>query len=362
MPKKPDLPRKKGGKRFESIDKLPSGRWRARWHVNGERQSRVFLTKRDAQAHLAILRADKYRGPIAPPQARKPLSEWLGLWMASVTPNVAPQSARSYRTAVNHLNEALGSTPLDVLAPSDVQHFVNEFSATHAPNSTAAVVQVLRAALKQAQAQRLISLDPMAGVKMPRKSGTSKREAPTPDEVALLIEKVYGHHAGAVHLMTMTGCRWGEAYAVSKSDFHFEREGGSTIVFRASLQQNGKVRPFTKTGAVRIVPLDENLAEHLAVVARWAKTEHLFPQMTYTRWRNTVWLPACDRASLPGLQPHDLRRFVATQLDLAGVSQRARMDLLGHTSALVASRYLLRTTEAARQATSALEAAFNSEA
>jgi integrase len=43
-----------------------------------------------------------------------------------------------------------------------------------------------------------------------------------------------------------------------------------------------------------------------------------------------VWVPACQRAGLPGLGFHDLRRTNATLLVASGASIRDAQELLGH--------------------------------
>ena len=52
-----------------------------------------------------------------------------------------------------------------------------------------------------------------------------------------------------------------------------------------------------------------------------------------TDFRSRVWVPACQRAGLAGLEFRDLRRSMATRMAASGTSIRDAMDLFGHADA-----------------------------
>lgn len=338
--------------------KLPSGSYQARWIVNGKRLSRTFATKKDANAFLLTIKADRLRGPLAPPVARKPLASWCRGWLETVKPFVSDQTYRTYGTTVRAIEaHAIGSIPLDVLGPSDVQHWVNEYSKTHSTNTTANALGVLKTALLAAKAQRVIRDLPTDGVRAPKRKTTLPDSVPTAEEIRKLVD-AFGKgltHGTATLVMTLTGCRWSEAYGLKPADI-----GDETITFRRTMGPYGKAHDGLKAGDERTVPVPVTLIRLLqgvsAITVSQKRSEFLFPVTSYRHWLRSVWNVACKEAGVE-IRPHDLRRFAATQLDLAGVSQRGRMDLLGHSSAQVSAKYLKRTSEGALQAREALEAA-----
>ncbi len=75
----------------------------------------------------------------------------------------------------------------------------------------------------------------------------------------------------------------------------------------------------------------------------------------YTNWRRRVWLPACQRAELTGLQFHDLRRTNATVLAQRGVDPKTSQGRLGHSDIrLTFGVYAQLTTAADRAAAESL--------
>ena len=79
----------------------------------------------------------------------------------------------------------------------------------------------------------------------------------------------------------------------------------------------------------------------------------------YTTWRRDVWVPACERAGLPGLRFHDLRSNAATAMVAAGVDLKTAQVRLGHASpTLTLGIYARATSTADRRAAEAVGARF----
>lgn len=83
-----------------SIRKLPSGRFQARYRVDGIEYAApgVFRTRQDATAYLAQVRTDLGRGVWTDPLAGKvPLSEYAWRWLAE-RPNLRPRTRELYES------------------------------------------------------------------------------------------------------------------------------------------------------------------------------------------------------------------------------------------------------------------------
>jgi integrase len=53
----------------------------------------------------------------------------------------------------------------------------------------------------------------------------------------------------------------------------------------------------------------------------------------------TAWRTAVDKAGLPGLRPHDLKRSAIRNMIRAGLPERIAMDLTGHRTRSMHDRY-----------------------
>lgn len=69
-----------------SIDKLPSGRWRARYRdPQGRSRSKTFDRKRDAERYLSASSTDMERGRWTDPQGgRITIGSWAERYLATV--------------------------------------------------------------------------------------------------------------------------------------------------------------------------------------------------------------------------------------------------------------------------------------
>jgi integrase len=105
-----------------------------------------------------------------------------------------------------------------------------------------------------------------------------------------------------------------------------------------------------------IVP---DLRAHLASSTGPGENDLLFTSPTGTplrhgNFRRRVWLPALDRASLPGIHFHDLRHTGNTLTANAGANLRELMERMGHSSTRAALIYLHPTGDRQRALADAL--------
>jgi integrase len=72
--------------------------------------------------------------------------------------------------------------------------------------------------------------------------------------------------------------------------------------------------------------------------------------LSYSPWRRSIWLPACEKAGLGGLRFHDLRSLNSTALVAAGVDVKTAQTRLGHANpSTTLGVYARATAEADRQ-------------
>ena len=140
-----------------------------------------------------------------------------------------------------------------------------------------------------------------------------------------------------------TGARRGELAALTWADVGMKAR---TVTFR-----------HTKNGHARTVPMTDTLREALAALPRPLSPEAgVFPErepQVLTR----AFARLVRDLELPNLHFHDLRHDAASALTMAGVPQRAVMEILGHRDPRMTMRYQHLTPGHLRDAMRALDQA-----
>ena len=206
-----------------SIAKRPDGRYRARYRDEaGTEHSRHFLRKVDAQAWLDQVTAAVVTGQYVDPKAGRTTFansylEWSSrqVWVAG-TRRSMDITARSV---------TFGNVPLRSLRRSHVESWVKSMSSRGLAASTIATrANNVRAVLRGAVADRMIPVDPSAGVTLLRRR---RREAamtlPAADDVKRLLDTADVALRAFVGLCAFAGLRPSEAAGVQVGDIDFLR-------------------------------------------------------------------------------------------------------------------------------------------
>lgn len=132
---------------------------------------------------------------------------------------------------------------------------------------------------------------------------------------------------GLVCFLFFTGCRLGEAFALTWDDVLDKR-----AFFRTRKGRAKKTR-------TRAVPLVQEALDAIGERGHGL----VFKTSTGTQWERSAFYkhfgPACVRAGIDDFRPHDCRHTFASHLIQRGASLRAVADLLGHTSLSMVMRY-----------------------
>lgn len=215
-----------------SVDKLPSGRSRVRFTLKGKSISRVVDTEEEAEALRRELVRERAAQEREATQETEPevetLATWGARWMQrrEATGAVRWSKDDRRRWAKHVEGSPLASTPLAELRPRDLRAWLDAMMAKRkaggAPLSRQTITHaynLVRKALGDAAADELISSNPAAEVRVPKRA--ERRDADpwtflTADE----IRKVETSEAIPEHLRLLfvvlihTGLRAGEAWAL----------------------------------------------------------------------------------------------------------------------------------------------------
>ncbi|MGH3429918.1 MAG: site-specific integrase, partial [Mycobacteriales bacterium] len=239
-------------------------------------------------------------------------------WLAS-NPSKRPTTMAIAELTVRvHLAPAIGSRRMGSVTQPDVQGLVNGWCQAGAARTVRRRYGVLRAIFAYAVQADWLGRSPCRGIKLPAVTST-RRTLLSAEDVGRIAEATAGPYRAMVWLGAILGLRWSEVagLTVRAVDMLQRKLTVDTAVTRDRHGQPVVGRPKSTAGT-RTIAMPEALvsllAEHLArrgITAADADA-WLFPApgggpMSYSNWRERVWLPAVKEAPCAGAGFHDLR-------------------------------------------------------
>ena len=289
-----------------------------------------------------------------PSAADVTVAAWLARWAAESLPQsgVAVSTMEQYRNViVSPLSPSLGAVRLSAFTPREAEKWSARLDTATtkagkplSQSTKRTCFAVLSLAMDTAVRDGLIKANPLHSIKRPRKSATAVPVMSADEVDQLLVAAVGTHHEALIVFVANTGCRIGEALALTWKDVDLDR--ATATIRRSSLRSDS-----TKTRAgVRSVPLLPEVVEalraqrsrqrmdRLKMGAAWADTEGL----VFTTGQGTPVDPHNARRNLRGVlksaglpqdRPwHTMRHSLATRLLNRGVPMPVVASILGHAS------------------------------
>lgn len=317
-------------------------RYDVRARVGGRVVTKTFRRRRDADAYAVTLEASRLHGLVLDPrEARLTLDTVAQRWLAS-NPAKRPTTWVADDLALRqYVLPSLGNRQIGSVTPGDVQSLANEWSSRIAPRTVRRHYGVLRAVFAFAVENDWIGRSPCRGIKLPAVT-TTRRFSLSPNQMAAIAEAMPPVHRPILWMGALLGLRWSEVAGLRVG--RIDWAAGTLRVKEAVTRGPGGrlVHGPPKSGAGRhrlIVPraLTEILTEHLKArgLTPSDTNELLFADaqggpLSYSHWRQRVWLPACRAAGCEGAGFHDLRRANATGMVAEGVDVKVAQRRLGH--------------------------------
>jgi len=299
----------------------PDGLHEAIRTINGKRVAFRGRTDAEVEKKMIEYREHQQRGPLFKEVAEK--------WEEKHYPTLSPYTIRSYKPACRRACDRFEDMPIKDILPSDVAALLQKMAAQqYARKTVATQLLVINLICRHAVIEGDLRINPCREVTVPQGLARKPREIPTDAELNAVKQGLDLPGGMLPYFILYTGCRRGEALALSYKDIDFKKK---IIHINKSLcHEDGKPylkAPKSKAG-VRDVPLLDKLFK---VLPRGIGL--LFPgpdgglmrEADYLRvWR------AWQKAAKVKVTAHQLRHGYATMLFESGIPERDAMDLLGH--------------------------------
>lgn len=355
------------------IDRLPSGKIRARYRdESGRQHSQTFPERggiRAAQAWLREQRTAVDNGVHVAPNQRITVAEFIEAWYKA-----RPYGARGERQSANYLRHVvesgLGARPMRLVRTTEVQAFVTGRSkAGLAPQTVRNLYTWVKAAFASAVEDRVIGASPCTKrIVLPRVE-KPKVIPLTVDQVRDLADAAGDRYRIGVLLQAALGLRISEVLGLRVEDVDFLRR---IVHVRHQLAPDGRGFAPLKYESEREVPLARDLVPVLSQHLATYPPNHWRTILTTTRgnpirsdyYSDRMFKPAVlAAATVPDdTTSHDLRHHFASVLLAERVPTNVVAEYLGHSSSrLVETTYGHLMPDAGEVTRSALDGVWGAE-
>ena len=347
--------RKGWAKAMQGINKLPSGRWQARYFAGldkaGKRiyPSKSFLLLADATKWLRDSIREKDSGrPVD--SLELTVDTYLDRWLEDKKQRVGPNTMHSYTTTCRlYIRPAFGLRRLRNIEPLDIQNWQAQLLKRISPRSVSDARNIFRMALKNAVSLRLIPFSPMTGTTAP-KWERNEMKTFTREQARIFLSQCKPDRWGVLFtLMLMTGLRPGEAQGLcwSAVDLAGARVRVRQVVIARGVQ-SWQFGPPKTVRSKREVALPASLVSKLSEHRRRQLEERMAAGSAYENHDLVFANPGGGpllinaievnfkklllAAKLPDMRVYDLRHSFCTLSILADIDLKTVSSDMGHAS------------------------------
>jgi len=322
-----------------SIDKQPSGRWRARYYDDADRRwyPTTFDTERECKAWLAEVRVARTAGNwVSPRVSSISFAEWADLEFWPTQLHLARKTLHGQRSLYAvHLRPHWGNRRLGDITTRQISAWAAGLATSTprglAPNTSRLIYTLFSKMMGAAADNALIAQNPMPKKRFLPKPRALPIRILDQAEVERLADVIDPRYRAMVLVMAYGGFRIGEIAALRLHHLDFTRgtiriedtqtDIGGTLYYHEGPKTERGNRTVTMPWSV-MRPLRAYLDEYLPDAS---ESDLVFrsPQGTDLRpgnFRNQVWTRATVTAGLAPMRPHELRHTAVSTWIASGAS------------------------------------------
>ncbi|MDA2804580.1 tyrosine-type recombinase/integrase [Nocardiopsis suaedae] len=346
-------------------------RWQVRWRdEDGEQQKRNFDKKSGknpdvhAEAFDAKVKADLDSGRgLDLDKGRMKVAAFGALWRADLIHRKST-AERMERVFKVHVDPILGNLEVAKVRASHIRRWIKDRNAVLAPSTMSVVYSNLKSLFAWAVIDRVISISPCDGVKLPKETEKHEHFIPTPDQVHGVAEHLPARYSAIPYLGAGCGLRGGEIMGLEVDAIDLEAGeidvGQQLVCVTGRKPYLGPVKTMTSARTVEVPDVTlRALERHLErfppveveiedetnpkkPTTRAARLAFMWAGMQGNardlspiprgNWSH-AWSAAARPVGIPkGKGLHSLRHFFATRLIHGGASVKTVQLALGHAT------------------------------
>lgn len=239
---------------------------------------------------------------------------------------------KMYRPGLKEAKEFFNGKYIEDIKPLDVSRYLEYLEKKgFAAKTVKGRMLVLNLILKYAILLEYINSNPCQYITVPKGLPKKKRLPATPDDVQKIKENTDKEFGVLAYFILFTGCRRGEALAITPEDINLDNKTVSINKTVEWLGSRPQIKKSPKTDAGnREIPLTDNLIE---LLTPRMKQNYIFQNEKGELYNNSQVTRGWDKYQIEtGVQstPHQLRHAYQTMLFDAGIDIKTAQTWLGH--------------------------------
>jgi len=297
------------------------------WYEGRRYREKAGRTKREAEAALAIRKADILRGEFRiKKQAKVRFDDYADQYIRDYSEKFKRAPKRDKVSLVS-LRPFFGSYSMGKINRFLIEQYQGQRAQKVKPATVNRELGLLKHMFSRAVEAGLVMVNPVKQVKFLKVDNNMTRFL-SQDEAGRLLAACSEDFKPVVLTALLTGMRVREILDLEWSNVD--------LTLRTILVTH------TKSGKDRRIPINDRLMDVLVQLKKEAKTKYVFvSKYTGTRFINyrRNWISALRKAAIGHYRFHDLRHSFASHLVAAGVDLVTVKELLGHASIIMTMRY-----------------------
>lgn len=290
----------------------------------GKRKYFYGTTEREINAQIMEYTAKVERG--------RPFKEVAEEWWKAANPNLAHQTVKVYKPALERAVEALGDMSVKDIKPREISQLLQRLSEQgYALKTVMNQRTVIKQIFDHAVVECDVDFNPCSSVQSPKNMKKAKRTAATNADEALVRE--YRDTWALPYIALMTGMRKGEILALQWSDIDFEANIINVTKSAEYIGNQANIKkPKTEAG-IRMVPLLDELKEFLLTQPNRLPDNYVISDdgktpLAHRRYQTLYKHFVEDTGA--SCTAHQLRHSFATIAFESGVDAKAIQEIIGH--------------------------------